>query len=540
MALASDLNPGGQTWKGRTGRVYRNQGEGMPRRGSKATVRAVLATGGPLGTSTPAEGAVLALKLPWKGNPEAPDAIDREGVVLSMLTERVALPPCPQLYDALEEERPGQSRPRITGLIMEWCPENLESWWVSHHKEEGALPLLCEALAQVCERVSESSALIDARLPAGQPRPTARLKPRNIAAGGDGRWLLTDFEEVVIKSLYDEHLSATQPLLGGENYLAPEVIFGATRHPSAAQDTWSVGCMLYALLRVRPYIHAGAALPADGTNSPHFRTHRMHLVTDLHTRKSGALSGRELDPALFLYADRLPDQDRRAVLQSLEGIFGERDEAREATLSSEVIRVLDRALRIDPGQRYTNPAEMAGELRGLGQMFTKLVARGRSDAMMDEATLLMPSSPMLSAALNAPTRAEAPKPEAPKPEPVRPAPPKIVEVGPRVPPASAPPNPPPPISVSPTSAAPAITEPTRIGDMSVVPTRRAGPPEPSVGPAPTRAGGPTFDARLQALEHKMGEPRPRGLPTWIKVLLAALVLSQLAMCGVIAALLLRR
>jgi DNA-binding response OmpR family regulator len=60
------------------------------------------------------------------------------------------------------------------------------------------------------------------------------------------------------------------------------MIFNASRGTRAAGDTWSIGAMLYALLRVWPYVGAGAALPAEGTSSPHFRTHRMHLVTDLH------------------------------------------------------------------------------------------------------------------------------------------------------------------------------------------------------------------------------------------------------------------
>lgn len=497
----------------------------MPRRGSKATVRPVLAQGKPAGTSTPQEGAVLALKLPWKGNPEAPDAIDREGVILGLLTSGVARPPCPQIYDALEEERPGQSRPRITGLIMEWCPDNLETWWVQNHKDGAAFSTLCEALAEVCERVAEASALITARLPAGQTRPSARLKPRNIAKGEDGRWLLTDFEEVLIKSLYDEHLSSTQPLLGGENYLAPEVIFSASSHASAAQDTWSIGCMLYALLRVRPYIHAGAALPADGTNSPHFRTHRMHLVTDLHTRKSTVLSGRALDPSLFLYADRLPDQDRRAVLQSVEGIFGERDEGRESNLATEIVRILDRSLRIDPGQRYTVPSEMAGELRGLARIYERLIARGRSDAMLDEATILMPSSAQTSTALKGLMSGAAPAPAAP--------------AAPVAPDATPP--------VSSASIAPALTEPTRIGEINVVPTRRptvaASAPEPAVGPSVGPARGPispvTTDARLAALEDQLKTRASQGLPIWIKALLGVLILTNLVTCAVLAALLLR-
>lgn len=522
MAGASDLNLAALsgTLTGRSGRVYRDATEGLPRRGSKTMVREVLAQGPPRGGSTAPEGTRLALKTPWKGNPEAPDAIDREGVLLVALNQGVERPPFPKLYDTLEEQRPGYPRPRITGLVLEWCPENLEIWWVRQHREPEALPALFEALAEVAERVGEAGALLAARFP-GDRRPSARLKPRNVVRGPDGRWLLSDFEEIRVQSLYDEHLSATQPLLGGENYLSPELIFNTNSGVGAASDTWSIGAMLYALLRVRPYVGAGAALPTDGTNSPHFRTHRMHLVTDLHTRKSASLAGRPLDPSQFLYADRLPDQDRRAVLQSLDGVFGERDEDRESTLAIDVVRVLDRALRVDPNQRYTDPQEMARELRSLGQQVRRLTAQGRSSSQSEDATLLVG---------NQTQRGAAPRPLA-RPQEAPPMP-STPPAGKKADPPARPADPP--------SSTPIYTEPTRLAEPVVAPPRPGGSSPPA---NVERLSQQLLEARVTALEQRVAQlqaqrqPAVVGVPTWVKLVLLALALAQLGGLAGIAGLL---
>lgn len=531
MAAVSNLNLAASsgTFTGRSGRVYRDATDGMPQRGSKAMVRTVVAQGPPRGGSTAAEGTRLALKVPWKGNPEAPDAIDREGVLLVTLNQGVERPPFPILHDTLEELRPGYPRARITGLVLEFCPENLETWWVKHHREPDALSGLLDTLAEVAERVGEAAALLEARFPDDR-RPSPRVKPRNVARGPDGRWLLTDFEEIRVQSLYDEHLSATQPLLGGENYLSPEMIFNASRSVGSATDTWSVGAMLYALLRVRPYVGAGAALPADGTNSPHFRTHRMHLVTDLHTRKSASLAGRPLDPSQFLYADRLPDQDRRAVLQSLEGVFGERDEDREATLAIDVVRVLDRALRVDPNQRYTDASEMARELRALGQQVRRLSAQGHSRSQSEDATLLVG---------NQTQRGGAPRPIAR---------PQEASAMPVAPPQGrkADPPPAPVLPADPPSSAPIFTEPTRLAD-AIVTQRMSTSPSPSPPANVERLSQQLLEARVTALEQRVAQLQSQQQPAqvaavsaWVKLVLLALGLAQLGCLAGIAGLLLSR
>ena len=128
MARASENNLAApQTWIGRSGRSYRLASGMDVSRGSKATVRMVTADGPPMHGSPVAEGARLALKLPWKGNPDAPDAIDSEAVWLELFTRHATRPPCPQLVDTLTGQQNATGRERVTGLFMEWCPENLES-----------------------------------------------------------------------------------------------------------------------------------------------------------------------------------------------------------------------------------------------------------------------------------------------------------------------------------------------------------------------------------------------------------------------------
>lgn len=597
MALASENNLAApQTWKGKSGRTYRLKPGAEVSRGSKATVREVLTDGPPTAASSSPEGASFALKLPWKGNPDAPDAIDRESAWLELFSKHAARPPCPRLVDTLVASAPPGGRARIQGLVMEWCPENLETWWLKKQAEPDAFPALCLALAEVGELIRDYQTLLVQHTPADAVRPNARIKPRNVALGPDGRWLLTDFEELRAKGLYDEHLSATQPLLGGENYLPPEVLFDAKRTSVTAMDTWAVGCILYALLRVRPYVSAGAALPSDGMNSPHFRTHRVHLITDLRTRKPTLLVGREVDPSRFLYPDRLPDQDRRAVLQALEGVFGERDEDREVALAADVVRVLDRALRIEPVRRYVDPVEMSRDLRALANRFHRIAKDGvrSEDDLLDEKTMLLTDASAreeLDAAFQAaaePTPAPAPVPApapasapAPAPTPALSPPPRPAiqsfspPAGPPTPPPRAPgPTAMPPIPslvatppVVPAARAPVAedvrtlpgkAEPPRAEpprpearpEPRPEPLRPRVPPSTSAAPVPTPPASPApapnpvaIESRFHAIEALLREvqtARPPALPGWVVAVLAALMISQILTWIALVALLLKR
>lgn len=579
MALASEPNTTATlTWTGLSGRVYRLKEDIDTRRGSKAIVRGVVAEGAPVSASITPPGTLLALKLPWKGNPEAPDALHREARALLALSAGQARPACPRVHDALLEDRaPAGGEPRYTGLVLDWCPVHLESWWHRRLTEHDAFVALCEALAEVCERVRDAHAVLGPLYPDPMARPSPRIKPRNIAMGPDGRWLLANFEELRVRSLYDEHLSMTQPLMGGDNYVSPETLFNATRRLPAAMDTWSVGCALYALLRMRPFLASGAALPTEGTDSPHFRTHRMHLVTDLHTRKPLLLENRELDAGQFLYPDRLPDQDRRAVVQSVEGIFGEHQDALEGQLAKEILRFLDRALRVDPERRYTDPVEMARDLRVLAGRYRELRSQllaVRSDEGSDEATMLMttgtlaaiaaaegvtvtpsktagnaaPAAPPIDRAsatvLAAMTVVPAPLDEPPaRPSPVGVATttPSVVGASPP-PPAPAvaaeppPPVPPPPGIPSPDPAAPppppaAVPTPAPQADarlydaVSALERAVATLEKSSAGAASTTA---SLEQRLARLERRLAEladapSRAPAVPMWVAAVLGLLV-----------------
>lgn len=312
----------------------------------------------------PHHGVIAALKLARAEDPLSVEALRKEIRVFEALCNAPGEPPCPRLYDLIDEPAPG--------LVMEWCPTDLERWWEERHADPHEFPALCEALAAVCRRVREYAIVSEMEL--GERVVHADIKPRNILLNTEGRWLLTDFGAAKSRALDEESWVATRMIIGTENYIAPETLFNARKPHPAAVDTWSIGCTLFACLRMRSLLRGGGKLPPNGTHSHHFRTHRSALVADLQLRRPTLFADRELDPSVFSTPERLPDKDRAAIADALRDSLG--NALLEDRLIADTTNLLDRALQIDPARRYLDPIEMAGDLEALAQRARELAARG--------------------------------------------------------------------------------------------------------------------------------------------------------------------
>ncbi len=330
-----------------------------------ASIREVTAEGMPRKESSIPAGTVVALKRARADDPLALEAIGREVATFRALCRAPGQPACPRLYDVVGD-------PPI-GIIMEWCPTDMERWWVTTFSSQGAFVLLCEAMADTCRRVREYEAVAEAEL--GRRVIHADIKPRNVLRAADGRWLLTDFGAAKSRPADEAGWEATRMIIGTENYIAPEALFNARKPHPAAMDTWSIGCSFFALLRMCTFLRGGARMPANGTHSHHFRSQRVAMIGDLHARKPGAFADRELDITQFSSPTRIPDKDRACVADALKGVFGAPADRLEEKLVLEALNLLDRALAVDPARRYLDPLEMAGEFEALATRYRELALR---------------------------------------------------------------------------------------------------------------------------------------------------------------------
>lgn len=393
---ASDNGP----WKGVSGRSYSLQGTDRGREGGMATIRTVVAQGAPVGESQIPAGTKLALKLARASDPLARESLIKEVEIFQVLCRSPGQAPCPRAYDTIGNP--------VTGLVMEWCPSDMERWWIDNWRQPRSFIAICEAMADLCRRVREYAAILELDL--GKKVIHADIKPRNVLRSVDGRWLLTDFGASKARPIEEENWAATRMILGTENYIAPEALFNACKPQPAAMDTWAIACTFFALLRMRSYLSSGAAMPINGTHAHHFRTHRVALVSDLQERRPTLFVNKELDPAAFTSPDKLPDRDRQAVIEGCMGIFGSPNPSLERILANDVLKVLDRALSIAPSARYTDPLELASDFEGLAERFREIEAKvaasgpkGKSEPKpepkaaaieADDPTRRMPQSPL--------------------------------------------------------------------------------------------------------------------------------------------------
>ena len=337
-----------KAWTGRSGRLYTRDSREDARSGGMSSIICVRAEGPPPDDDGPAEGTPLALKLA-SSDDLARETMAREVETFAML-QAARVSPCPRMVDVVEVEG------APLGIIMEWCPTDMEQWWDRILVLPDAMEPLCGALADVCRRIGEYHAIMASK---GVRAVHADIKPRNAVLGHDGRWLLTDFGAAKSRPIEQETWEATRLILGTENFIAPEMLFNARKQHPQAMDTWSVGATFFALLKMRRHRLYGHELPIDGTHSIQFRCQRMSFVTDLREREPALFAGKDLDPAAFISPDQLPDEDRHTVSQALMGVFGEPDPERELKLEAEILTLLDRALAIDPAKRFTRAEDMS-------------------------------------------------------------------------------------------------------------------------------------------------------------------------------------
>ena len=389
----------------------------------------------------------MALKLARATDPLSKEAMQREVEIFKALCAAPGQKPCPVAYDTIGEP--------VTGLVMEWCPADLERWWADAWKQPRSWILLCEAMADICRRVREYGAILEMDM--GKKAIHADIKPRNVLRAADGRWLLTDFGASKSRPVEEENWAATRMILGTENFISPEALFNARKPFPAAMDTWSLGCTFFALLRMRAFLSSGAVLPINGTHSHHFRSHRVALVADLQERRPTLFVNKDLDPSVFTSPDKLPDRDRAAVQEGVNGVFGVSNPPLERILGADVIKMLDRALCIDPAKRYADPLELASDFEGLVERFREMEVRGVKATRSDDGNRPTPAPAEKKPAIEAPPRAQptmVPVDDAAPPTPAT----EKAAAGPVAPSADSPPPPVAAPAVARVPAAPAVSE----------------------------------------------------------------------------------
>ncbi len=509
MAGGSDAAGRDGAWRGTSGRGYRRDPDGLDRRGTRHRIIAVVSDeAGPLLPP----GRRAALLLPARRAPAALQAFDREVSGLELLSAGAAASPAPRVYERLEGD---------PGAVVEWCDTDLESWWVGCCDAPDAFRSLCLALADVCRRLSDWAGA--AERAGDEVLPLPDIRPRAVLRTSGGRWVLAGLGRPGAQlSAFDDD-AGTEMMTSASGYDPPEELFSArSDHPLAAR-TWAVGASLFSLLKVRA-LAAGSgpdrelSLPAGGTDSVHLRSHRAALIDDLLQRKPALFAGRPLDPRQFLYPDRLPDRDRRTVAEAASGLFGDDQRALESKLCGELLSVLDRALSIDPGRRFTDPADLAAALEGLAGSFRAMrtsVAASRltADGPMEsaaEATQVMAAGPAGEPRL--PTAALVPLTD----------PPSITGIGPGV-----------AADDDSTDEALELDPGAIFDDITADPV---GPGDALAGDAlagDALAGDTLPKAQAPASRSVTAHHDPAVVPGWVKLALGGLALSQAATLGLV-------
>jgi serine/threonine protein kinase len=332
--------------------------------GQLSTVRKVVGRGEPVGTSYSVEGTPVALKLWREGDESSLDRLQQEARILVELSSRGVALPSPRLHDLVGD-------PLVTGLVMEWCPVDLERWWRDKLKEPDAMGRLFASLGDAAARLAEYHEWRSASV-SGLEVAHGDVKPTNILLSGEGRWLVSGFGAPPFAPPDDEVWADSQMIVATENFLAPEVLCSARVPYPAAVDAWSLGATLFALLKLKKMVEDEAPLPFNGTASPRFRSERVARVFEIFGRDPRRFVGRDLDASAFQDPDTLPDEDRRVVRECMRGALvsaGPDAAAREAQLTEQTVTLLDRCFAIDPSHRFTNLRDLESAFQNLTRSF---------------------------------------------------------------------------------------------------------------------------------------------------------------------------
>jgi serine/threonine protein kinase len=355
-----------KVWRGRSGREYVPVAGVKVRHGGMASVRKVSGRGGSVGSSNLADGKAMAMKMWLEGDESSLDQLQQEAQVLQALANANGPIPCPRLYDVI-------GSPLVTGLVMEWCPVDLERWWLDKMNEADAFGRLCAAMAEAARRVSDYHSFFatNKELVAFH----GDIKPSNILMAADGRWLISDFGTTTMPMNQSDEWAENRMVVFTENFIAPEVMFGARKAFPASVDTWSLAATFFALLRMKRLVDDGGEIPRSGSQSPRFRMERMNQVIEVFGRDPKRFADRDLEPAAFRDPVKLPEEDRRAVRDALVGVFGPADGDRELQLAAHVCEVLDRTMSIGPAHRYTDARHLAAAFETLMREYIQLSAQ---------------------------------------------------------------------------------------------------------------------------------------------------------------------
>lgn len=354
-----------QLWRGRSGREYVPFEQARVRHGGMATVRKVVGRGGPVGSSTVADGVPLALKLWTESDDASLDQLQAEARILVEISGHPGELPCPRLYDLV-------GTPLVTGLVMEWCSADLERWWREKLKEPDSFGRLMATMAEVSRRVADYHVFFAQKQ--GLDAAHGDLKPSNILLSSEGRWLISDFGAARVKPPDDNPLVTSKVVAGTENFLSPEALFHAKRRHHAAMDTWALAATAFTMLRLRRMALDAAPIPKNGTQNPRFRMQRIHAIMEVYAKEPTRFRDRDLAVEAFADPLRIPEEDRRAVRDSLRGAFGAPDDHREEILCKELLEVLDRALAIEPRFRFTDARDLAAAFERLLRLYLELAA----------------------------------------------------------------------------------------------------------------------------------------------------------------------
>jgi len=330
-----------------------------------ASVRKVTGRGGPVGISSVDDGVPLALKLWLEGDETSLDQLQREARILVEISSRGGDIPCPRLFDLV-------GKPLVTGVVMEWCPVDLERWWRGKMSEEDAVGRLMFTLAEATRRVGEYHACLSAN--DGIEAAHGDLKPSNVVLATSGRWLVSDFGTARLMPQEDDVWAESRVIVASNNFVAPEVLFNARRSHPAATDVWSLAASLYALLRLKKLESERGVLPRNGTHSPRFRMEKMNRVVEIFGRDPMRFVDRDLDPSDFPDPNQLPEDDQRALRDSLRGCFGPESPRKDDQFATALMAVVGRAMCIDPAARFLDCGELAERFEGLGRLFIELSA----------------------------------------------------------------------------------------------------------------------------------------------------------------------
>lgn len=362
-------------WKGRAGRAFMPVEGAAVRHGRVAAVRKVQAVGVAEDSAGPNSETPLALKLWTEGGEQSLDQLQREIRTLTFAST-AAQAIAPKVVDVV-------GSPSVVGVVLEWCSGNLEDWWGRTLREPDAFGRLMTVLAEVARQVDAWHTHAAAR--GGLDSAHGDLKPTNVLLGTTGRWLISDFGAPPVDPPADSPWAESDVIPGGGAFLAPELRFYARVELPKAVDVWSLGAIAFAMLRMRRIVLDGSPLPRNGTASLRFAPVRAEQVSEVYRSSPARFFERDLEPTAFPTPERLPEPDRKAIRESLRGALGEEDEALEAELTTDVLKVLDRALTIAPERRYADAETLANALDDLARKWISLAARkdeqGNPDAV---------------------------------------------------------------------------------------------------------------------------------------------------------------